>query len=197
MRRNNVMCMAAMPMMPMMGMARMAWSAWYGRSRKSMECEPSQASARDRRWSAWPEARSEHKSRPLENVVDTARAAGSFGTLIEGLRVARLDTALAGSGPYTVFAPSDAAFAKLPADSVQALLKNPEELAKVLRLHVVSGRLTSAELGGVGALKTLGGQTLPVDTTAGVKVGRARVVKADIACENGVIHVLDAVLLPA
>jgi len=198
MRKSSLMCMAAMPMMPLMAMARMGWSAWSRDSKKGMSCEPSQGGTHAWQWSTWQESTHvETKAKAHKNIVETAKAAGSFKTLLEALKVAKLDVALAGVGPFTVFAPSDEAFAKVPADALQGLLKNPEELAKVLKLHVVSGRLTSAEIGSVSVLKTLNGQTLTVDTTDGVKVGQSKVVKADIACENGVIHVLDSVLLPS
>lgn len=196
--RKSMMCLAAMPMMPMMAMARMGWSAWSRDSKKGKACEPAQGATHAWQWTSWEETtRTEPKAKARKNIVETAREAGSFGTLLEALKLAKLDTALAGLGPFTVFAPSDEAFAKVPGEALQGLLKNPEELAKVLKLHVVSGRLTSTEIGSVGTLKTLSGQTLVVDTTEGVKVGQSRVVKADIACENGVIHVLDSVLLPA
>jgi len=196
--RKSMMCMAAMPMMPLMAMARMGWSAWSRDSKKGMACETPRGGTHAWHWTTWEETTHvEPKTKAHKNIVETAQAAGSFGTLLQALKVAKLDGVLAGPGPFTVFAPNDDAFAKLPAEALQGLLKNPEELAKVLKLHVVSGRLTSAEIGSVGTLKTLTGQTLAIDTTDGVQVGQSRVVKADIACENGVIHVLDSVLLPA
>jgi len=196
--RKSMMCMATMPMMPLMAMARMGWSAWSREGWMGKSCEPSKGGAQAWKWTAWQETtHAETTKAKARNIVETAQAAGSFKTLIEALRVAKLDSALAGPGPFTVFAPSDEAFAKVPAEALKGLLQNPEELAKVLKLHVVSGRLTSTEIGSVGTLKTLSGQTLAIDTTEGVKVGQSKVVKADIACENGVIHVLDSVLLPS
>lgn len=197
--RKSMMCMATMPMMPFMAMAKMGWAAMSRESWMGKSCEPSHGGARASQWTAWQEtSHVETKKAPAgKTIVETAQAAGSFKTLIEALKVAKLDQALAGKGPFTVFAPSDEAFAKVPSEALQGLLQKPEELAKVLKLHVVSGRLTSTEIGSVGTLKTLSGQTLAIDTTEGVKVGQSKVVKADIACENGVIHVLDSVLLPA
>jgi uncharacterized surface protein with fasciclin (FAS1) repeats len=129
-------------------------------------------------------------------VIETARAAGTFASLLGALRAANLDSALEGAGPFTVFAPNDEAFAKVPAEALRGLLSNPSELAKVLKFHVVSGRLTSAELAPVGSLRTLEGRSLSLDVSQG-KVGSARVVKPDVLCANGVIHVIDSVLLPS
>jgi uncharacterized surface protein with fasciclin (FAS1) repeats len=191
MRRGSMMCLA-MPAMPMMMMARMM-SSWSCGGKGTSTPRPG------RDWTAGRDDAScgEPKPARLKNVVETARAAGSFGTLLEALKVAKLDVALAGAGPFTVFAPSDAAFAKVPAEALERLLANPAELAKLLKLHVVGARLTSAELAGVGSLRTLSEQTLSVDTTDGARIGTARVVQPDIACGNGVIHVIDSVLLPA
>jgi len=197
MRKSSMSCMS-LPMMPLMMMARMGRAAWScDRGGVQSDATPS-GGFRAWQWQAWQgEVRAEPKPAPLKNVVETARAAGAFKTLLEALNATKLDEALAGAGPFTVFAPDDAAFQKLPAGALDGLLKRPEELAKVLKLHVVAARLTSKELPAVGTLKTLAGQSLTVDTAEGVKVGSVRVTRPDIACGNGVIHVIDGVLLPS
>ena len=131
-----------------------------------------------------------------KDIVDTAVAAGSFKTLATALTEAGLIDTLKSAGPFTVFAPNDEAFAKVPAEALRGLLSNPIELAKVLKFHVVSGRLTSGELAPVGSLRTLEGRSLSLDVGQG-KVGSARVLKPDVLCANGVIHVIDSVLLPS
>ena len=131
-----------------------------------------------------------------KNVVETAREAGSFDILLGALRAAGLESALEGTGPFTVFAPSDEAFAKVPVDKLQGLLSKPEELAKVLKYHVVAGRLTSTDLASVASVRTLDGRTLSLNLARDGRVGDALVVKADVACGNGVIHVIDSVLVP-
>lgn len=133
------------------------------------------------------------------DIVDTAVAAGSFTTLVAAVTAAGLVETLKGAGPFTVFAPSDDAFAKLPAGTVEDLVKpeNKDKLTAILTLHVLSGAVHAADIAG----KTLSpasvnGEALTVDGTDGVTVNGAKVVSADIACTNGVIHVIDAVLLP-
>lgn len=133
------------------------------------------------------------------DIVDVAVGAGSFKTLAAALQAAGLVDALKGDGPYTVFAPTDAAFAALPAGTVDALLKpeNKAELVKVLTYHVVPGRVAAKDLAGkVTHAKTLQGQSVSVDGRQGVSVDNARVLTADVAADNGVIHVIDRVLLP-
>jgi uncharacterized surface protein with fasciclin (FAS1) repeats len=133
------------------------------------------------------------------DIVDTAVAAGSFNTLVAAVTAADLVDTLKGAGPFTVFAPSDDAFAKLPAGTVEDLVKpeNKDKLVAILTLHVLSGAVHAADVAG----KTLSpasvnGEALNVDGTDGVTVNGAKVVAADIACTNGVIHVIDTVLLP-
>lgn len=133
------------------------------------------------------------------DIVDTAVAAGSFTTLVAAVQAAGLVETLKGAGPFTVFAPSDDAFAKLPAGTVEELVK-PESKAKltaILLLHVLPGAVKSTDIAGsqVDAV-TAGGDTVRVDGTDGVTVNGAKVVSADIACSNGVIHVVDTVILP-
>jgi len=134
------------------------------------------------------------------DIVATAISAGSFKTLVAAVQAAGLVDTLKGPGPFTVFAPTDAAFAALPAGTVETLLKpeNKARLVAVLTYHVVPGKIMSKDLAGkISNPKTVEGQTLAVDGTgATVKVNQATVTKADIVADNGVIHVIDTVLLP-
>lgn len=134
----------------------------------------------------------------MNDIVDTAVAAGSFNTLVAAVQAAGLVDTLKGTGPFTVFAPTDEAFAKLPAAAVADLLK-PENKAKlqgVLTYHVVAGKVLAADVLKLKSAKTVQGQQVAIDTSAGVKVDNATVVKTDILCTNGVIHVIDSVILP-
>ena len=134
-----------------------------------------------------------------KDIVDTAIAAGSFNTLAKALTAAGLVDTLRGAGPFTVFAPTDAAFAKLPAGTVESLLK-PENKAKLVRLltyHVVSGKVMAADVVKVTSAKAVSGDTITVMAKDGVvTVDKANVVKTDIAATNGVIHVIDSVIMP-
>lgn len=133
------------------------------------------------------------------DLVDTAIAAGTFKTLVAAVTAAGLVETLKGAGPFTVFAPNDAAFAKLPAGTVESLVKpeNKAKLAAILTLHVVSGKVMAADVSGKQATPTsVNGEALHVDGTKGVTVNGAAVVAADIVCTNGVIHVIDTVILP-
>ncbi len=133
------------------------------------------------------------------DIVDTAVAAGSFTTLVAAVTAAGLVDTLKGAGPFTVFAPTDAAFAALPAGTVEELVKpeNKAKLTAILTLHVMAGKVMAADVAGATATPaSLNGEALHVDGTHGVTVNGANVVTADIACTNGVIHVIDAVLLP-
>ena len=123
---------------------------------------------------------------------------GSFKTLATALKAAGLVETLKGKGPFTVFAPTDEAFAKLPAGTVETLLKpeNKAKLAGILTYHVVSGNVKADDVVNLKSAKTVQGQTVAIDATDGVKINDAKVVKADIDCSNGVIHVIDTVLLP-
>ena len=136
---------------------------------------------------------------PGKNIVETAVAAGSFKTLAKALEAAGLVDTLAGKGPFTVFAPTDEAFAKLPAGTVEGLLKpeNKAKLQRILTYHVVAGKVGSAEVVKMTSAKAVSGDTLTIDASNGaVKVGNARVTSPDVAASNGVIHVIDAVMLP-
>jgi uncharacterized surface protein with fasciclin (FAS1) repeats len=130
------------------------------------------------------------------DIVDTAASAGQFNTLVKAVQAAGLVETLKGAGPFTVFAPTDAAFAKLPAGSVEALLNDKQKLAQVLTYHVVPGKVTAADVK-PGDVKTVQGQPLRVRADGGtVMVNNARVTKTDIMADNGVIHVIDTVVLP-
>jgi uncharacterized surface protein with fasciclin (FAS1) repeats len=144
---------------------------------------------------AAPPARAEQS----KNIVDTAVAAGSFTTLAKALTAADLVDTLKGPGPFTVFAPTDEAFAKLPAGTLDDLLKpeNKAMLRRVLTYHVVAGKVLAADVMKVSSAKAVSGDSLPIQVDGStVMAGQARVVKADIAASNGVIHVIDTVLLP-
>ena len=136
----------------------------------------------------------------MHDIIDTAVAAGTFNTLAAAVTAAGLVPTLKGTGPFTVFAPSDEAFAKLPAGTVESLLKDLPKLTAILTYHVVAGKVMAADvvtMDGKSAA-TVNGALLAVSTTGGVKLnGTVNVVKTDIECTNGVIHVIDAVLLPA
>jgi uncharacterized surface protein with fasciclin (FAS1) repeats len=134
----------------------------------------------------------------MADIVATAVAAGPFKTLVTAVKAAGLVETLQGSGPFTVFAPTDEAFAKLPAGTVETLLKpeNKPKLAGVLTYHVVAGKVMAADVVALTEAPTVQGQKVHVDTKDGVKVNNANVIKTDILCDNGVIHVIDAVLLP-
>ncbi len=130
------------------------------------------------------------------DIVATATAAGSFKTLVAAISAAGLTDALKGQGPFTVFAPTDEAFAKLPAGTVESLLKDKAKLAEILKYHVVAGKVTAADVSKLSKAKTLEGQELKIATKDGVTVNGAKVLKADVMASNGVIHVIDQVLVP-
>jgi uncharacterized surface protein with fasciclin (FAS1) repeats len=138
------------------------------------------------------------QSKPAD-IVDTAVAAGSFKTLAKALDAAGLIQTLKGAGPFTVFAPTDEAFAKLPAGTLEDLLKpeNKAKLQRILTYHVVSGKVMAADAAKLTSAKAVSGDSFTVTAKGGVvMVDNARVVKTDIAASNGVIHVIDTVILP-
>jgi uncharacterized surface protein with fasciclin (FAS1) repeats len=136
-------------------------------------------------------------TKPRENIVETATAAGQFKTLTSLLKTAGLVRTLEGKGPYTVFAPTDAAFAKVPKARLDALARNKAKLRAVLLYHVVKGKLTAARVVKLHSARTLNGQKVRITVRAGkVRVAGARVTATDIGASNGVIHVLDRVLIP-
>jgi uncharacterized surface protein with fasciclin (FAS1) repeats len=131
------------------------------------------------------------------DIVETATAAGSFTTLAKALEAAGLVETLKGEGPFTVFAPTDEAFAKLPEGTLQALLQDKEKLTAVLTYHVVPGEVTSSQVARLTSARTVNGQELSIAASGGtVKVGSATVTQADVPASNGVIHDIDNVLLP-
>ena len=130
-----------------------------------------------------------------KDIVDTAVAAGQFKTLATALQAAGLVDTLKGKGPFTVFAPTDEAFAKVPKADLDALLKDKAKLTAVLTYHVVAGKVMAKDVK-AGKVKTVQGSELTLGTTGGVTVDNAKVVKADIVADNGVIHVIDTVVIP-
>ncbi len=130
-----------------------------------------------------------------KDIVDTAVAAGDFKTLVAAVKAAGLVDTLKGKGPFTVFAPTDAAFAKIPKADLDALLKDKAKLTAVLTYHVVAGKVMAADVK-AGPVKTVQGSPLTISTSGGVMVDNAKVVKTDIVADNGVIHVIDTVLMP-
>jgi len=135
-----------------------------------------------------------------KDIVDTAVAAGSFKTLATALAAADLVDTLKGAGPFTVFAPTDEAFAKLPAGTLESLLKpeNKAQLRRILTYHVVSGKVMAADVVKLKSAKAVSGDLVSITVMdSGVTVNRSKVVKADIAASNGVIHVIDTVLIPS
>jgi uncharacterized surface protein with fasciclin (FAS1) repeats len=130
------------------------------------------------------------------DIVDTAIAAGSFKTLVAAVQAAGLVDTLKSPGPFTVFAPTDEAFAKLPAGALDGLLADKAKLSAVLTYHVVAGNVTSTAVAGMTEAATVQGGKIKIDASKGVKINDATVIKADIAATNGVIHVIDTVLMP-
>ena len=129
------------------------------------------------------------------DIVNTAVAAGNFTTLVTVLKVVGLVDTLNGPGPFTVFAPTDEAFAKIPKADLDKLLANNKKLKSVLTYHVVSGKVMSADIK-LGKIKSVQGARLTIGTKGGVTVDKAKVVAADVAADNGVIHAIDTVLVP-
>jgi len=149
--------------------------------------------------SACAPAYNSKENQPMKNIVQVAVENGNFKTLVAAVQAAGLAETLSGPGPFTVFAPTDAAFAKLPAGTVQALLADKEKLASILTYHVVSGRVIAADITRMnGAMPaTVNGQKLDIKVRGGnVYVNGAQVTTADVSASNGVIHVIDGVLMP-
>lgn len=133
----------------------------------------------------------------MPNIVDVAVSNGSFTTLVAAVQAAGLVETLSGPGPFTVFAPTDEAFAKLPDGTVEGLLADKDKLTAVLTYHVLSGKVSAADAATVTSATTVQGGDLTIDSSNGVKVNDATVVIADVAADNGVIHAIDTVLMPA
>lgn len=134
-------------------------------------------------------------SAQAKDIVDTAVGAGTFKTLATALGAADLVPTLKGKGPFTVFAPTDEAFAKIPKADLDALLKDKKKLAAVLTYHVVPGKVMAADVK-AGKVKTVQGSEITISTMGGVMVNNAKVIKTDIVADNGVIHVIDTVIMP-
>lgn len=133
----------------------------------------------------------------MADIIDTAVGAGSFGTLVTAIKAAGLVETLKGAGPFTVFAPTDEAFAKLPAGTVEGLLKDLPKLKQILTYHVVSGKVMAADVVKLKSATTVEGSDVKIDASSGVKINDSTVVTPDVAADNGVIHIIDSVLLPA
>lgn len=131
-----------------------------------------------------------------KDIVDTAVAAGNFGTLVTAVQAAGLVDTLKGEGPFTVFAPTDEAFARIPAADLEALLADKEALTRVLTYHVVPGKVMAADVVNLESAATVEGSEITISTGEGVKVDEATVVQTDIEASNGVIHVIDMVIMP-
>ncbi len=131
----------------------------------------------------------------MANIVDIAVGAGSFQTLVTAVQVAGLVDTLKSPGPFTVFAPNDDAFAKLPSGTVQTLVQNIPQLARILTFHVVSGKLMKADLAKLSSVTSVEGSPIKIDCSDGFEVKNATVIAPDIEADNGVIHVIDTVIL--
>ncbi|MGB3237180.1 MAG: fasciclin domain-containing protein [Geitlerinemataceae cyanobacterium] len=131
----------------------------------------------------------------MANIVEIAVSTEGFSTLVAAVQAAGLVEALQSPGPFTVFAPTDAAFAKLPPGTVQTLVQNPPQLGRILKYHVVSGKLTQADLAQLDTVTSLEGAPIPIDCSDAFEVKNSTVVAADIEADNGIIHVIDNVIL--
>ena len=143
------------------------------------------------------ENRMKTRGKQMADIVDTAVKAGSFNTLVAAVKAAGLADTLKGAGPYTLFAPNDAAFAKLPAGTVDALLKDIPKLKKILTYHVVAGKVMAADVSKLKSAATVEGSDVKIDISNGVKINDSKVTTADVAADNGVIHIIDTVLMPS
>jgi uncharacterized surface protein with fasciclin (FAS1) repeats len=132
----------------------------------------------------------------MADIVDTAVKAGSFTTLVAAVKAAGLVETLKGTGPFTVFAPTDEAFAKLPKGTVDELLKDIPKLKKILTYHVVAGKVMAADVVKLKSAKTVEGSEVKIDASNGVKINSSTVTTPDVAADNGVIHIIDTVLMP-
>lgn len=132
----------------------------------------------------------------MKNLVETAIDAGNFKTLVKAIQEAGLVDTLSIDGPFTVFAPTDQAFAKLPKGTIESLLNDKEKLTSILTYHVVPDKVMSKQVINIKNAKTVNGKNLSISTKNGVKIDNANVIKTDIECSNGVIHVIDEVLIP-
>ena len=132
----------------------------------------------------------------MSNIVETATTAGSFKTLVAAVKAAGLGDTLSGPGPFTVFAPTDEAFAELPAGTVEGLLGDIPKLTQILKFHVVPGKLMAADVVKLTSAKTVQGQNVTIASSNGVTINGAKVITPNVEADNGVIHVIDRVILP-
>lgn len=131
----------------------------------------------------------------MKNIIETAVNNPDFSTLVTAIKAAELVETLSGNGPFTVFAPNNSAFAKIPATTLKAVLADKAKLTSILTYHVVSGKVTSKDIAMMTEAKTVQGSKIRIDTKNGVMINNAKVINADIECSNGVIHVIDTVLM--
>jgi uncharacterized surface protein with fasciclin (FAS1) repeats len=132
----------------------------------------------------------------MKNIIETASDNPDFSTLVTAIKAAGLIETLSGSGPFTVFAPNNAAFAKIPESKLESLLADKEKLASVLTYHVVAGKVMSKDVMTMERAETIEGSNIKIDAEDNVMINNARIIKADLLCSNGVIHVIDTVLMP-
>lgn len=132
----------------------------------------------------------------MKNIIDTAIDDTQFSTLVTAIKAANLVEVLSGPGPFTMFAPTNDAFAKIDPDTLKTVLADKEKLTSILTYHVVAGKVMAADVAALSTATTVQGDDVSIDTTSGVKVNDAMVTATDIECTNGVIHVLDTVLMP-
>ena len=133
----------------------------------------------------------------MKNLVQTAIEAGNFKTLVKAVQEAGLVDTLSSDGPFTIFAPTDEAFSKLPAGTLENILQDKEMLTNILTYHVVPNKVMASDVINIKNADTVNGKQLSIDTSKGVKIDKANVIKTDIECTNGVIHVIDEVLIPS
>lgn len=132
----------------------------------------------------------------MKNIVETAADSGNFKTLIRAVQEVGLVDSLSSEGPFTIFAPTDEAFEKLPDGTIDNLLNNKEELTNILTYHVIPEKIMSDSVSNLKTAKTANGKHIPIDNSDGIKIDNAKIIQKDIECSNGVIHVIDNVLLP-
>lgn len=132
----------------------------------------------------------------MKNIIETAVDNPMFSTLVTAVKAAGLVETLSGTGPFTVFAPTNDAFAKIPADTLESVLADKDKLTSILTYHVVAGKVMAADVAGMKEASTVEGKSVKIDASDGVKINDSKVTQADIECSNGVIHVIDTVLMP-
>jgi uncharacterized surface protein with fasciclin (FAS1) repeats len=132
----------------------------------------------------------------MKNIIETAVENPEFSTLVTAVKAADLVATLSGPGPFTVFAPTNEAFAKIPAETLQAVLADKAKLTSILTYHVVAGKVMAKDVAGMTEAKTVEGSAVKIDASNGTMINNAKVTTADIECSNGVIHVIDTVLMP-